>query len=59
MYCKNCGNENEDEALFCGECGAPLMPPKTPVKKKKMDMDYFGGSAFSSNSFGSYLGRKR
>lgn len=35
MYCKNCGNENEDEALFCGECGAPLMPPKTPVKKKK------------------------
>lgn len=25
MYCSNCDKENEDSALFCGECGKPLQ----------------------------------
>jgi hypothetical protein len=24
MYCPKCGAENEDEAVFCAKCGAPL-----------------------------------
>lgn len=24
MFCPNCGNENPDDARFCGKCGTPL-----------------------------------
>jgi hypothetical protein len=31
MYCKNCGNQNDDSAVQCAKCGQPLravgMPP--------------------------------
>ena len=23
MYCQRCGSQNDDDALFCNECGAP------------------------------------
>ena len=25
MYCPNCGNYNEEDAVFCGSCGIPLQ----------------------------------
>lgn len=28
MYCERCGAKNEDDARFCGECGAPLNEPQ-------------------------------
>ena len=48
MYCKNCGTENPDKALFCKECGAKLNEEDTveyatasnlsaSSKKKTMD----------------------
>lgn len=36
--CPNCGKENPEEVMFCGECGAPFPEPTTepvPAKKKK------------------------
>ncbi|WP_374041969.1 zinc ribbon domain-containing protein [uncultured Parolsenella sp.] len=27
MFCPKCGTKNEDEAKFCGSCGAPLSDP--------------------------------
>lgn len=36
MFCPNCGTKNEDEALFCGNCGARLVidvPQETPVQE--------------------------
>ena len=24
MFCPNCGTKNDDDALFCGECGTRL-----------------------------------
>ncbi len=25
MFCRKCGTENEDQAVFCKECGARLV----------------------------------
>lgn len=37
MFCKNCGQENRDDALFCRGCGTPLgNPAREPEKKKSM-----------------------
>lgn len=36
MFCPNCGTKNEDEALFCGNCGTCLVidvPQETPVQE--------------------------
>ncbi len=30
MYCENCGAKNEDDALFCSECGTPLPQIQMP-----------------------------
>lgn len=27
-YCNYCGNENQDSAMFCGNCGKPLATTK-------------------------------
>ncbi len=41
MFCRNCGKHNNDNNLFCEECGAPLtpapeqQPDSKPVKEKK------------------------
>lgn len=29
MFCPNCGNKNEDDALFCGSCGTRLIQAQT------------------------------
>lgn len=57
MYCKNCGTQNLDNALFCKECGAKLEKEDTvkyntvsnvPSNQSTMDMTpismwgYFG-----------------
>ena len=37
MFCPNCGIKNEDDALFCGNCGTRLVidvPQKTPVQER-------------------------
>ncbi len=31
MICKNCGNQMEDNATFCTNCGAALTEPAAPV----------------------------
>lgn len=30
MYCDNCGNQVEDDAVFCPKCGQQLSAQKTP-----------------------------
>lgn len=32
MFCPQCGAPNEDDAIFCGECGAVLNPDEAPVE---------------------------
>lgn len=31
LKCRNCGFENEAEAVFCGNCGKPLSPDAPPI----------------------------
>ena len=31
LKCRNCGFENEPEAVFCGNCGKPLSPDAPPT----------------------------
>ena len=33
MKCPNCGNELSPEEVFCGQCGAPNMPPAKPTER--------------------------
>jgi len=30
MYCTNCGQQNDDTAVFCTHCGAPMAVPAAP-----------------------------
>ena len=30
MYCPNCGNYNDEDAVFCGSCGMRLAQPESP-----------------------------
>ena len=30
MFCKNCGNQLPDNALFCGSCGTKVEAPAAP-----------------------------
>lgn len=34
MYCKNCGTELKDDAVYCSHCGTPVNP-SVEVEKKK------------------------
>ena len=31
MYCPKCGQQNPDEARFCGKCGATMAAPPPPA----------------------------
>jgi hypothetical protein len=33
MFCPQCGAPNEDEAVFCGNCGAVMGDEETPVEE--------------------------
>jgi predicted nucleic acid-binding Zn ribbon protein len=33
MFCPNCGNKIPDDSAFCGVCGSPIEPEKTPGNK--------------------------
>jgi hypothetical protein len=34
MFCPQCGAPNEDDAVFCGNCGAVLNPDEAPVESE-------------------------
>ena len=37
MFCRKCGTENEDQAVFCKECGARLvLGPSLESQIKKL-----------------------
>jgi uncharacterized membrane protein YvbJ len=45
VYCTKCGTENDDDALECKNCGAPLKPPAYRHRRNDWDMEdvCFGG----------------
>lgn len=34
MYCGNCGTKNDDNAVYCEECGAKLVKGQETEKPK-------------------------
>ncbi len=51
VYCENCGNKVDDDAVFCSRCGNQMVPQKahdgtrkyvTPKKKETDDFLCFG-----------------
>ena len=36
MFCENCGNQLNDEALFCPKCGQAIKKEVTEVKVEKV-----------------------
>ena len=40
MYCNKCGAQLEDNAVFCGNCGTPVVtiPGEVPAEKPKNTM---------------------
>lgn len=49
MYCKNCGKENTDDAVFCCRCGKPIQekesgsqPSNVIVVRKKSSLAVIG-----------------
>ena len=52
VYCTKCGTENEEDALECKNCGAPLKP--SPYRYRRRDRDWdmeddcFGGRSRST-----------
>ena len=37
MYCENCGSYQEDNALFCSECGTPIKTQEEPKPEIKQE----------------------
>jgi uncharacterized membrane protein YvbJ len=35
MYCPSCGEDNPDDARFCGTCGAALPAPAPPTERER------------------------
>jgi ribosomal protein S27AE len=35
--CSHCGQENDDAAMVCSECGAELAPPEIPQDPKRLE----------------------
>jgi len=43
VYCTKCGAKNEEDALVCVKCGAPLQKaPSPPWKRKEFEEECFG-----------------
>lgn len=36
-YCSSCGSENQDNALFCVNCGTPLEPKTEPTRETAVE----------------------
>ncbi len=51
MFCRNCGNQNEDGAAFCRTCGAP-MNGAVPVNLIAVQSKPTSGLAVASLIFG-------
>lgn len=45
VYCTKCGTENEEDAVECKNCGAPLKPIAYKYRRNDWDFedDCFGG----------------
>ena len=57
VYCTKCGAENEDDAVNCTSCEAPLreeIRPR-PVRRRRRDDDLCFGSG-GGNWFGIFIG---
>lgn len=39
IYCWKCGAENDDDAVNCGRCGAPLRPPTRRTYRRRDEDD--------------------
>ena len=52
MKCRNCGNDNEENAQFCGGCGANLIPGEASVAT---ELPMVGFSKAVSRGFRNYL----
>lgn len=54
MYCTNCGNSVEDEAMFCGECGQKIIKEGAEKEDEKrfelIDKDEDEGENRSDNT---------
>ena len=49
MKCKNCGNENEDNSVYCSECGMVLS--KEPVSDVDTFCSYCGSRNYSGQEY--------
>jgi hypothetical protein len=51
MFCPQCGAPNEDEAVFCGNCGAVMGDEETPAEElqgKGVEMPVEAGSEYEA-----------
>lgn len=44
-YCNRCGKDNQDEAAYCRNCGAPMVPePRRRAREWDRDSASIGGT---------------
>lgn len=62
MFCRNCGNKNDDSAVFCTECGTRVNPephekrvPKVEIKVKEGRNTTYEGELHKCPSCGEVL----
>lgn len=60
MFCRNCGVENDDQAVFCKECGVKLVADTNDAMMGQMNqntagMDDFGNYCYQPASVGNPL----
>ncbi|MFP4498192.1 MAG: protein kinase domain-containing protein [Vulcanimicrobiota bacterium] len=51
VYCDKCGFENEDEALFCSDCGERIDSPSTQEEEGKETKDLYKGVKLIQNKY--------